>query len=160
MPATSGFRRAFVGGVLGAATMSALTALARRRGVPVDFEAMLGTIAGGAPTTARRRVGFGLQMVNGGLLAQPYGAVLDRAPDASGWAVGAGLGLLHSLAAGVLLGAVPAVHPEVPRRLPKPGPFYARQGFPAVALLVATHVLYGAIVGAVYAARPRRARRR
>jgi hypothetical protein len=155
-----GFGRAFIAGVLGATTMSAVTALARRRGVPVDFESLLGTMAGGAPTTLRRRVGFALQMLNGGLLAQPYGAVLDRAPPASGWTVGAGLGLLHSLAAGAVLSAVPAVHPEVPRRLPEPGAFYARQGLAAVALLVATHVLYGTIVGTVYAALPPRAGRR
>lgn len=43
---------AFVAGVLGAAVMSLLTAVARRRGVQVDFESMLGTIAGGRPTPA------------------------------------------------------------------------------------------------------------
>ena len=136
--------------------MSALTALARRRGVSVEFEAMLGTLAGGAPTAARRRAGLALQLVNGGLLAQPYAAILDRTPRASGWALGAALGLLHTLAAGAFLAAVPAIHPEVPRRLAEPGPFYARHGAAAVGLLLATHVIYGAIVGAVYAAAPRR----
>jgi hypothetical protein len=149
--------RAFMAGVLGAGAMSALTAVARRRGVDVDFESMLGTIAGGRPSPARRRVGFALQLVNGGLLAQLYAAVLDRTPQTPGWVIGAIVSLLHSLAAGGVLAAVPAMHPEVPRRLPKPGAFYAQRGPAAVALLVVGHVVYGAIVGAVYAATPQRA---
>jgi hypothetical protein len=156
VPDVARFGRAFVGGVIGAAAMSALTALARLRGVSVDFESMLGTMAGGAPTPGRRRAGLALQLINGGLLAQPYAAILDRAPHAPGWVLGAALGLVHSVAAGGFLAAVPAVHPEIPRRLPEPGPFYARRGTAAVALLVVIHLVYGAIVGAVYAAVPRR----
>jgi hypothetical protein len=158
MSVVARFGRACLAGVLGAGAMSALTALARRRGVPVDFESMLGTLAGGAPTRARRRAGLALQLANGGLLAQAYALVLDRVP-ASGWFTGAALGLFHSLAAGGVLAAVPMVHPEVPRRLPEPGPFYARQGVAAAIVFVAVHVLYGAIVGVVYGTAPRRAAR-
>jgi hypothetical protein len=132
--------------------MSAVTAAGRRRGVAVDFETMLGTMRGGAPTDSKRRAGLAIQLMNGGLLAQPYAAIFDRMPTAPAWAVGAALGIAHTVAAGIMLAAVPAVHPEVPRRVPAPGPFYSRQGVAGVGLLLLTHIMYGAIVGAVYEA--------
>jgi hypothetical protein len=117
-----------------------------------------GTVAGAPPTPARRRAGLAVQLVNGGLLALPYSAAFERLPRVPAWVLGAGLGVLHSLAAGAALAAVPAVHPEIPGRLPEPGPFFARQGRGAVAVLIATHVLYGAVVGAAYGAGRRPAR--
>jgi hypothetical protein len=149
------FARAFIAGLVGAGVMSALTAVGRRRRIHIDFESMLGTILGGPPRPAQRRAGFAIQLLNGGLLAQPYAAALDRVPGVPGWAVGIALGLVHSLVAGAALGVAPAVHPEIPGRLPEPGPFYARQGQSAIALFVVAHAVYGAIVGTLCARRQR-----
>jgi hypothetical protein len=133
---------ALIGGVTGAAAMSAFTASARRSGSRLDFEALLGTADAKPLTAARWWTGFALQLLNGGLLAQAYAAAFWYLGRDPGWAGGAALGVAHGLASAPLLAATRRTHPGVRRHHVKP-PARALD----FAIAIASHLVYGTIVG-------------
>lgn len=137
---------AFGAGVLGAGAM-AVASRGAGTGVMTELERLLGAFPLSPRNPKAQTVGLGLQLVNGGLLAQLYAAAFDLGVPA-GWRSGLGLGLLHGAAAGLLMGAVPALHPYVPDPMPAPGAFMRRRGRAAVLTFLGLHGLYGAIVGA------------
>jgi hypothetical protein len=145
----------FAAGVAGTAAMMAV---AKAVGSPViaDLEELAGTAAAPRGSRLADTVGVTMQLVNGGLFAQAYGAAMDVLEPRSAWmasCAGATLGALHGVAAGALLGAVPALHPRVPEQVPAPRAFLLRRGVQAALALVALHALYGAIVSEIAARR-------
>lgn len=101
-------------------------------------------------------IGFVLHLLAGGVIAVGYAAVFERWGGA-GWRRGAVLSLPHLLVAGLLLWALPWLHPAVPEHpaLLEPRFMAAGYGVAAALVFVAMHVLYGVVVGAGYQVPPR-----
>ncbi len=133
--------RAFLAGVAGAAVVTLLELVARAGGVPANLEMLVGT--------GRWLAGLVVHLAGGGGLALGYAAVFESRGRA-GWTAGVALGALQALGVGGLLGVLPRVHPLVPEILPAPGAFMSNFGSAGVALHVAGHLLFGALVGATY----------
>jgi hypothetical protein len=148
---------ALAGGLLGTVVLTTVLRLASELGLTrVDLPFLLGTAVTHDRTRAKAlgylaHFGFGL------LFAFGYYAIF-LAIDASGWLLGAVLGLVHGLFAGTALVNVllPLVHPRMgsPWTDARSTPLLETPGFmmlnygastPVVSMIA--HVLYGAIVG-------------
>jgi hypothetical protein len=104
-------------------------------------------------------VGVVFHLLNGWAFAFLYAAILE-AMNMSTWWVGAGIGLGHALfvlAVGMPL--LPGMHPRMVseyygptpnRRLQPPGFMALNYGRRTPLVTVAAHLLYGAIIGALY----------
>lgn len=147
--------------------MTALMEWAQARRVTrMSLPFLLGTLV-----TERRPLvriwGTLLHFFNGLLFASGYALLLGRAERAN-WRVGAGIGAVHGVVVLVaLLPIVQEVHPRMAEEDegPDPTPLLESPGFmalhyglqtPLVAL--AGHLVYGAIIGAMYRPRPRHPR--
>jgi hypothetical protein len=148
---------AVVGGFIGTLVLTTVTRLATEmRLTRVDLPFLLGT----AFTTDRvraRAVGYGLHFVAGVAFAVLY-FVVFASLDEAGWLLGALLGMVHALFAGTALVNVllPLVHPRMGTifsaadsapLLEPPGFLLLNYGLRTPFVMVAAHVLYGAIVG-------------
>ncbi len=148
---------ALAGGLLGTVVLTTVLRMASELGLTrVDLPFLLGTAVTDDRTRAKAlgylaHFGFGL------LFAFGY-YVLFLTIDASGWLLGAVLGLVHGLFAGTALVNIllPLVHPRMgsPRTDARSTPLLETPGFmmlnygastPVVSTIA--HVLYGAIVG-------------
>lgn len=143
--------QAFLAGVVGGATMSLITALARTMGMPVNWELILGTFFGAPPSRTAWLTGLILFLVLSGLIALLYAIGFEHVTRRAGWSVGLVFSFVHTLVAGTLVGLVPALHPLVPESLPAPGAFMANLGTLGIGIFVLSHLIYGAIVGTLYA---------
>jgi hypothetical protein len=144
----------FVGTLVLTTGMRAGTELRLTR---VDLPFLLGT----ALTTDRiraRALGYALHFLFGLLFASVYYAVFEAIGDASWW-LGAVFGLIHGLFAGTALVNVllPLIHPRMATTfsdarstplLEPPGFLLLNYGPSTPAVVLVTHVLYGAIIGA------------
>ncbi|HET9671715.1 MAG TPA: hypothetical protein VFQ40_02565 [Actinomycetota bacterium] len=152
---------ALAGGLLGTFVLTTVLRTASELGLTrVDLPFLLGT----AVTRDRGRakaIGYVAHFGFGLLFSAAY-AVFFLVVDASGWLLGALLGLAHGLFAGTALVNVllPVVHPRMgkPWTDARTSPLIEPPGFmmlnygagtPIVSLIA--HVLYGAIVGGVAA---------
>lgn len=141
---------AFVAGVIGGVVVSAITALARALGVPVNFELLLGTILGHPPSLATWLAGLAAHLLFAGLVGLIYGWGFETLSGRADWRVGLAFGGVHAIVAGVLLWVLPVIHPLMAERIPAPGPFLSRFGGLGVLVELAVHLVYGAVVGALY----------
>jgi hypothetical protein len=144
------YGKAFGADVLGAVVMTALMAMARAMGMPVNLEMVLGTMIGGAPSLASWIMGFIIHLMAGGIFALIYAVGFEYWTHRADWLVGLGFGVIHTLFSGVLLAMIPAMHPLVPEQMPAPGPFMSNLGMMGVLAFFILHLIYGAIVGAMY----------
>jgi len=144
------YARAFVGGVAGGAVMSLLMAGARAMGMQATLEMVLGTMLGLAPGTGAWVVGFAMHLVISGLIALLYGWGFERLTRRADWQVGLGFGVVHAVIGGLVMGMVPAMHPLIPEQMPAPGAFMWNLGPMGVVAEMVLHLIYGAIVGAMY----------
>ena len=152
---------ALAGGLLGTFVLTTVLRTASELGLTrVDLPFLLGT----AVTKDRARakaIGYVAHFGFGLLFSLAY-AVFFLVVDASGWLLGALLGLAHGLFAGTALVNVllPVVHPRMgkPWTDARSSPLIESPGFlmlnygtgtPVVSLIA--HILYGAIVGALAA---------
>ena len=142
--------RAFAAGVMGALVMSFLIALARGLGMQVNLEMMLGTMLGGPPSLSKWVMGFVMHLIIGGLWALLYAAGFEYLTHHASWVIGLGFAMIHALIAGVFMGIMPAIHPLIPAMMPAPGAFMAHLGLMGVIAEFMLHLIYGAIVGAMY----------
>jgi uncharacterized membrane protein YagU involved in acid resistance len=106
-----------------------------------------------------RLIGFFAHLVNGQIFALLYVALLGSLRHSDPWR-GALLGLIHSVV--VLLVVVPLfpiLHPRMARthqgpsdlrQIEPPGPLALNYGFSTPAMVVVAHVLFGAVIGALY----------
>lgn len=142
--------KAILFGILGAAAISALTAVARAAGIPLSIEIILGTLTGLAPSGAAFGLGLLIHLVMGGLFGLLYGYLFEDVWVHGGPAIGVLTALIHAALIGILIGLTPQFHPLIPQRMPDPGPYFANLGTTAVLTFFGVHVVFGAIVGAGY----------
>jgi hypothetical protein len=145
--------RAAAAGLAGTGAVAAAMAWARRAGMTrLEPPRVLATAIGGErPST--RAVGWAVFLASGALLPLGYRAVFRALDVRPGVAAGALLGLAHGLVAGAGAAAFAPLHPRA-REAGLTSPLRRRPSNRGLAVLVAVHVLYGAVVGG--AARARR----
>jgi hypothetical protein len=143
-------------GLLAGAVMSAvlyLTVAIAPGQMRLDLFRLLGTLAfpRGAAVYVCGAVVHAALSVAAGLV---YLAVFQRLQLASNLAAwGAAFGLVHYLLAGMALVVLPEVHPRVRAgELPAPGAYALKYSPATAAGLLLLHLLYGALVGALYPA--------
>jgi hypothetical protein len=148
---------AVVGGLLGTVVLTTALRAASELGLTrIDLPFLLGT-AVTADRTRAKVVGYALHFVFGVLFALAYYAVF-AVIDRSGIVLGALLGFLHALFAGVALVNIllPAVHPRMGTGfdaagsaplLEPPGFMLVNYGRETPLAMIVSHIVYGAIVG-------------
>lgn len=145
------YGRAFLAGVIGGAVMSILMAIARNlMGMPANLEMMEGTMLGLQPSTTTWIIGLMMHLVISGLIALIYAAGFEYVTHRAGWLMGVAFSIVHILIGGAAMGMVPAIHPLIPEMMPAPGAFLSNLGATGVIAFIMLHIIYGAIVGAVY----------
>lgn len=144
--------KAFLGGVVGGAVMSAIMWMARNlMGMEVHLEQILGTLFGGPPTLGKTLMGFVLHLVLSGMIALLYAVGFEKVTQRASAGLGVLFSLPHIVLAGIFMGYIlPVMHPLVPEQMAGPGPFMSNLGILGVVAFVMLHLIYGAIVGAMY----------
>ena len=152
---------ALAGGFIGTLVLTTgLRAATEFRMTRIDLPFLLGTVFT-ADRTRARALGYVLHFLFGLLFACVYYLVF-AALDQAGWWLGALLGLVHALFAGTALVSVllPLVHPRMGTPfsaadsaplLEPPGFMLLNYGASTPIVMLASHVVYGAIVGAAAA---------
>jgi hypothetical protein len=141
--------RALLAGVLGAVVISAVSAIARGVGVPLDLEYVLGSSIV-REEMAAYMIGLVMWCALGGVLGLCYAAIL-RGAEGAGAFTGATIGLVHALVVGVLLALLPVFHPAIPEQIAQPGMLMIERGIAASLLFIVGHVMFGALMGLVVA---------
>ena len=99
-----------------------------------------------------RVAGVAIHLLASAAIGVFYAWVMARAGAADMlWLWGVFGGALHWIAAGLFMIVVPPLHPEVPERLPAPGPFLVNYGQTDMVALLAGHLLYGVLTAVIYA---------
>jgi hypothetical protein len=152
------FWGALAGGFVGTLVLTTgLRAATELRLTRIDLPFLLGT----ALTTDRIRagaLGYALHFLFGLLFASAYYLIFKSIDEASWW-LGAVFGLIHALFAGTALVSIllPLVHPRMATifsdassspLLEPPGFLLLNYGSSTPAVMIVTHIVYGAIVGA------------
>ena len=143
----------FVGTLVLTTGMRAATELRLTR---IDLPFLLGT-AFTADRVRARALGYALHFFFGLVFASAYYLVFRSIDDASWW-LGAVFGLVHGLFAGTALVNIllPLVHPRMATMfsdasssplLEPPGFLLLNYGGSTPAVMIATHIVFGAIVG-------------
>jgi hypothetical protein len=152
------FAGALAGGFIGTLVLTTgLRAATELRLTRIDLPFLLGT-AFTTDRTRARALGYALHFLFGFLFASVYFLVFE-ALDAASWWLGALLGVVHALFAGTALVSVllPLIHPRMGTSfsaadsaplLEPPGFMLLNYGASTPLVMLVTHVVYGAIVGA------------
>jgi hypothetical protein len=153
---------ALAGGFIGTLVLTTgLRAATELRLTRIDLPFLLGTVFTSDRPRARA-IGYALHFFFGLLFAVVYYLIFD-AVDQAGWWLGALLGVVHALFAGTALVSVllPLVHPRMGTPfsaadsaplLEPPGFLLRNYGASTPTVMLVTHIIYGAIVGAAAAA--------
>jgi hypothetical protein len=147
--------RAIIAGVVGALAITLVTSLLRAMGMPINFEMMVGSMLTATIGLSTWLLGFLIHLFTGAIFGILYSAVFQRWTRRADATTGVGLGAVHALFSGLALGMLPAVHPLVPEQMAAPGIFLAQLGAGGVIVYIGLHLLFGAVVGAMYAAEHR-----
>jgi hypothetical protein len=162
------FWPALLAGMIGGAVMAMVVMVAKRGGLTeMDIAVIEGAMFTGDKKAAKA-VGMFMHLVvmSGLIIGSVYAALfawLELAPE-NAWWVGALLGIGHAFVGGAMVAMMPAMHPRVGTAGPTPaaatgpdlhmGPpgFFARNyGSAAIPVWFTGHVVYGLVVGLVYA---------
>ncbi len=150
---TIAWGNAIIAGLAGTAAMTVLMYMAKAMGVPMDMPRTLGLMFMRPENkTGTYIVGLMAHFMNGVIFAVLY-AIVFAALSLAGWTWGLVFGAVHGFMAGLVMGMMPLVHPNMGpgKELPDPG-FFAKNISPmAPAGLIILHLVYGTIVGAIYA---------
>lgn len=146
-------KRAFLAGVIGAAIMTIVIQVARLMGMPANMSLWLGSLVTGELGAATWVLGFAMHLAIGGLFGLCYAIIFESVGRATTGA-GAAIGLAHAMFSGIMLGALPWMHPLMPQVIAPPGMFMAALGALAVLAFIGLHVMFGAIVGHLYEREP------
>jgi hypothetical protein len=151
------FSGALAGGFIGTLVLTTgLRAATELRLTRIDLPFLLGT-AFTADRTRARALGYGLHFLFGLVFASVYYLVFAALDEASWW-LGSLMGVVHATFAGTALVNVllPLVHPRMGTPfsatnsaplLEPPGFMLLNYGARTPVVMLATHVIYGAIVG-------------
>jgi hypothetical protein len=143
-------RQAIIAGLVGGVAMTVLGWIVRRMGFEMNAEMMLGTMMSSMPNLTTWLIGFAIHLVLSALIALAYAWGFEHVVHRAGAAVGLGFAVIHVIIAGFVMAMIPAIHPMIPEQMPAPGAFMASMGAAFAALFVIEHLMYGAIVGALY----------
>jgi len=141
--------KALIAGIVGGVAMTLLAWLARQMGIGMNAEMMLGTMVS-SPGNAAWLIGFAMHMMLSVAIAFIYAWGFEHVTHRAGVVVGLGFAVIHVIIGGMVMGIIPAMHPMIPEQMPAPGAFMANMGTTFVALFVIEHLMFGAIVGAMY----------
>jgi hypothetical protein len=162
-----GFWPAVLAGLAGGLVMTAMMTMMRKAGkTEMDMALLQGTMFTGDSAKARP---IGLMMHLVVMSALVFGSIyallfawLDVGTG-NAWWTGALIGLVHGVVAGAVMAMMPAMHPRMHAgaiagspsgpdvELKPPGPFAKNYGTATPAGLIMAHVVYGLVVGLVYA---------
>jgi hypothetical protein len=167
------FWPAVVAGLAGGAVMSAMIAMMRKAGkTEMDMALIEGSMFSGNRSTAKA-IGMFMHLVVfsaliiGSIYAWLFDAFGVDAGDA--WWVGALFGIVHGVIGGLVMGMIPAMHPRMRGGaqsdavrgpggradggvlLKEPGVFAKNYGKATPPGVLTVHVVYGLVVGLVYA---------
>jgi hypothetical protein len=142
--------KAIVAGLVGGVAMTVLAWLVRLAGLQMNAEMMLGSMVSSSPGATTWLIGFVIHLMISALIALIYAWGFERVTHRAGAVVGLGFAVIHVIIAGFVMAMIPAIHPMIPESMPAPGAFMANMGATFIALFVIEHLLYGAIVGALY----------
>jgi len=141
--------KAFAAGVTGGLVMSLLMGMGRMiMGMQANIEMVEGTMLMD-PGPATWWVGFVMHLMISGLIGLVYGWGFERIRR-SGAGIGAGFGVVHAVIAGLLMLMMPLIHPRMPDPVPAPGFLMLNLGVMTMFAALLVHVIYGAVVGAIY----------
>lgn len=149
---------ALAGGFIGTLVLTTgLRAATELRLTRIDLPFLLGTVFT-ADRARARALGYALHFFFGLLFASVYYLIFEALDEASLW-LGTLLGVVHALFAGTALVSVllPLIHPRMGSSfsaansaplLEPPGFMLLNYGASTPIVMLVTHVIYGAIVGA------------
>jgi hypothetical protein len=141
---------AFLAGVIGGAVMIALLVIARAFGwTDLNFGMIWGSIFTQHISAGTWVLGFVIHLVVSGLVALIYAAIFE-AIRTSNWGLGLIGGAIHAVIAGFLFAGLPSINTLMPETIANPGAFAANYGAFTVVAFIATHLIYGMIVGGMY----------
>jgi hypothetical protein len=129
----------------------------------LNGELLLGSLVTHDLSPLAGAIGVALYLLSAGLVACWYAAAFRHVTQRATWGLGVLFSLVHLGMAALVLNAMGDLHPLVVRpplpvlagQLRAPGLFAANFGTPTVAGVVALHLVYGALVGALSQAAPR-----
>ncbi|MFP8904966.1 hypothetical protein [Streptomyces atacamensis] len=161
------FWPAVVAGFAGGLVMSAMMVMMRKAGkTEMDMALLQGAMFTGDRGKARAIGLFTHLVMMSALVFGTLYALLFALFDTSAgnaWWVGALIGVVHGLVAGMSMAMMPAVHPRMRAEaavgpgaahsleLGPPGPFARNYGSATPPGVMVAHVMYGLVVGLVYA---------
>lgn len=141
-------------GVVGGLAMTALGFILRAvQFTPMNGEMMLGSMVTQRMNAPTWFLGLAMHLGVAVAFATAYAWIFERL-GRSGWKPGLAIGAGHAVFSGLTMLAMPLLHPMIPEPMPAPGAFAAALGWPGVTLFVVEHLMFGAIVGAMYVVRP------
>lgn len=145
--------RAITAGILGALVMTFIMWIAREViGMQVNLEMMLGTMFGLEKSFATWLIGLTIHLMVGAMFGLIYAWCFENLIHKANWLYGIGIGAVHTVFSGVMLGAVPFMHPLIPEQMSAPGMFMANLGAIGIVAFTMLHVIFGGIVGGMYGA--------
>ncbi|MCA1634202.1 MAG: hypothetical protein LC802_11035 [Acidobacteria bacterium] len=145
------FGKAFLAGVVGGTVMTIIMALVRATMMPqANPEMMLGTMTGSMPGMGTWVMGLVIHLILSGVIALIYAVGFEYVTHRAGVLTGLGFAIIHLIIGGVVMGMMPMMHPMIPEQMMPPGAFMSGMGMMGTGLFVLEHLIYGAIVGAMY----------
>lgn len=115
----------------------------------MNLEMILGSMFTRNVSSSSWWTGFVLHLLVSGLIAYAY-AFIFKSARRSGAGVGMNLSLFHWAISGVAFGILPALHPLIIEQYAAPGLFAIGMGFASSLVFLVAHVIYGAVVGALF----------
>ncbi|MEX2547165.1 MAG: hypothetical protein WD830_05180 [Chloroflexota bacterium] len=148
------FGPAFAAGIVAGAVMTAMVLMMKvaNVGLQMDMHRTWGAMLrmyGTSGWLVGLAVHFALSGIVGVLYAIGF-AILGVSDGL--WLWGLVGGLIHWAIAGMFMGMIHAMHPEIPEREPDPGAFMLKFGMPDIPAFLMGHLAYGVVFGIVYAA--------
>lgn len=146
------YGKAFIAGVIGGLVMGVIMMIAHSTGMtPMNMPIYQGSMITGETTPTSWMLGMFMHLMISGLIGIVYAAGFVYLAKRADWVVGAGFGVIHWLVAGVFFGMMGMMHSLMQTgELAKPGMFAVNFGLISIVAVLVLHVLYGAIVGAIY----------
>ena len=137
-------------GILGGLFLTVAMAAARATDYfAVNLERSFGSLLLGTTGPGAFIVGLVMHLAFSAIFALIYAEGFRRL-HAANWKVGAGLGIVHWAVMGLFIGIMPTLRPMLAASLAEPGPFALNQGAFSFIVLLAVHLVFGAIVGMAY----------
>jgi len=151
------FGLGFLAGLIGGAAMTLILSIARQAGAgALDLELKIGSLVTKDLTSKAWMIGLAIHLLMSGLIGLLYALGFEYVTRKATWLIGVGFGLVHAIIGGLLLSTMRDLNPLMRGGLVRaPGAFASNLGRSSIVWFVMAHLIYGAIVGAVYRVRGR-----